>query len=643
MLYKITGKECWKQFMAKTVKIGPYSAYAIAVAAGYQGTEQEWLESLVGPQGAQGASITAAKIDENGHLIFTVHDPKTGTDTTIDAGSIDTTDAAQTVLQQIQQAGQDAVASVSQSVQQAANSAAQAAQSATDAQGSATSAAASEESAAASAAVVSANASNLQTVVDNLPAIKGAPAAAQSAAKSAEDAKTAAQQALGFRTLFSAVSPDENGDLDPSRPMTTPSAQASWTIESKGDRIQSVQVNGFTQQAGTGDASPENVREITVAAQDGTLPITLTGGQTVTENFKLTAPLCDGDKVKSCVPSGCDKTITVDGSAVAVTASGSDYVVTASDASANGNVYSEELAYLSLTDGQIVIPASSLPYGVTGVQAVNSWLQSNPQKMWYQSTAYTEQNDIPVQLETHNNGFVVLDGTQSGRLQSQSSGVKRMQFSARSYGLLCKPNQAMPLLCSQAVGGPTNNDTNRVQSGSSGNLYLSLDVFQGADASTSTANQYFAAQKSEGTPVSLLYPLAAPAVYAHDPVALVAVPYTEADATAAQQLAATPSTLPYIDSADVPMLLGDTGEAGTDAAGEPTAQPMTLAAPLSTALPVAGTYVVSSQDSTTVLVSLKAMQDGGNAATLGGMTLEDIKALISSMIEAAKTQEVNNV
>ena len=91
--------------MAKTVEIGPYSAYAIAVANGFSGTEQEWLASLVGPQGPQGASVTGAKIDASQHLIITVHDPATGGDTEIDAGEIGTTEAVQAVQQAIQQAG----------------------------------------------------------------------------------------------------------------------------------------------------------------------------------------------------------------------------------------------------------------------------------------------------------------------------------------------------------------------------------------------------------------------------------------------------------------------------------------------------------------------------------------------------------
>lgn len=173
--------------MAKTVKIGPYSAYAIAVAAGYQGTEQEWLASLVGPQGVQGASVTGAQIDENGHLILTVHDPQTGTDSQIDAGSIDTTGAVQSVLQQIQQAGQDAVDSVSQSVQKAASSASEAENSANQAAQSASKAAASQSAAAGSAAKAgqsATDAANSATV-----SARSADAAAGSAAKAAQSAE----------------------------------------------------------------------------------------------------------------------------------------------------------------------------------------------------------------------------------------------------------------------------------------------------------------------------------------------------------------------------------------------------------------------------------------------------------------------
>ena len=40
--------------MATRMEIGPYSAYAIAVKNGFEGSEEEWLKSLVGPQGPKG-------------------------------------------------------------------------------------------------------------------------------------------------------------------------------------------------------------------------------------------------------------------------------------------------------------------------------------------------------------------------------------------------------------------------------------------------------------------------------------------------------------------------------------------------------------------------------------------------------------
>ena len=50
--------------MATKMEIGPYSAYAIAVKNGFEGSEEEWLKSLVGPQGPKGETgATGAKGD----------------------------------------------------------------------------------------------------------------------------------------------------------------------------------------------------------------------------------------------------------------------------------------------------------------------------------------------------------------------------------------------------------------------------------------------------------------------------------------------------------------------------------------------------------------------------------------------------
>lgn len=438
----------------------------------------------------------------------------------------------------------------------------------------------------------------------------------KNATEQAQKAIDAAKEATGFRKFFSCILPDENGNIDPSRPMTTPSAQPSWTIESKGDRIQSVRVNGpggmrmvafqldgtknwttsttstrgksrwalsaadmgvslnapstnndvaqifssafaaiaangtFNLSAGIAVDISGNLRvydpECDTSLSDWKaklndnpllvwavpagesqatglyIPIQARGHEYRCQCLPLTEALASGDNVQSNVPSGCDKAITLDGSAVQVSQSGSAYVATAENAVAGGSVYANGLANLSLLSGQVSIPSASFPDTVTSAQTANEWLQDNPQTVYYQSIAYTEQTDVPVELETHANGNV----------------------------------------------------------------------------------------------------------YAHPAVDLVAVPYTQADVDAANQLANTPSTLPYIEDSDVPMLLNESDETQTAES----------VAPIASALPVAGTYVVSSQEGTTVQVSLKAMQDGGDASTFGGKTVEELVALQSPKLNNVLTQ-----
>lgn len=631
MLYKITGKECWKQFMAKTVKIGPYSAYAIAVAAGYQGTEQEWLASLVGPQGAQGASVTGAQIDENGHLILTVHDPKTGTDTQINAGSIDTTNAAQAVLAQIQQAGQDAVGSVSESVQQAANSASAAAQSATEAQGSAASAKQDADNATASAAVVTENAQNLQNVTDNLAAIQGAASNAQAAAQSAAEAAQSAQQALGFRTFFSAVSPDENGDLDPSRPMTTSAAQASWTVKSKGDRIQNVRVNGFTQDGVSGGSR--------------LVQYVITGK----ENW---VHYSTNTKKKRFV-------LTIEISAIGNSAVFSTFYLSGTTTSTYN-----EIPGLAVNQTQLYIYDAE--YSDKTIEEWKQHLQDlynvgTPVTVWYYPSDSAQATGlyIPIQAQGHKyrcqclpltealvSGDNVQSNVPSGCDKSITLNGSRSETWVQNgaNGAYQLSNQTFPATESNSVLADILSSYLAVKSASGvygGSVGISINT--SGKLSLKLPDGASPTEYLPGHPLSVWYrsedykehsdiPVelethANGAVYAHQAVELAAVPYTEADVAAAQQLANTPSTLPAIDNPDVPMLLD-----AADNMDSADVQVMALAA---NAVPVAGTYVVSSQDNTTVQVTLKAMQNGGDAATLDGHTWADIQKLISDAVASA--------
>lgn len=593
---------------------------------------------------------------------------------------------------------------------------------------------------------VEANAGNIQAVVDNLDAIKAAPGQAKAAAASAAAAQQAAQEALGFRTFFSAVTPDANGDLDPSRPMTTPSA-ASVTVKSKGDRIQSVQVDGFTTQAGTGDPSPANVREINTAGlqmltavMDGSededwalvfqgngfyatvpnftnstsslqitgrvfssympeitstsiyngsasigvaaytannklclrikgiasvqdlrdylaqnpltvwyvpddlsqatglyIPIQAQGHEYRCQMMELTAPLCNGDKVESCVPSGCNKRIVLDGSEdegwISSPVSDGVYrwginagnvipgLIAATSNASKVGVLSNQFVEMAAdqtykrVDGISVDTSGNLRvYDSSCYSDLIAWkekLASNPLIVWYRSTAYTEQNDIPVQLETHQYSYKVLTGTESGWFASS------VQNNRVAIPLTDAKASSSPI-CSVYNASSVAATPHSIYVDSNKNMGITDPRFTDID----TAKEILRSEQPQ-----VVYTLANPAIYAHDPVTLVAVPYTDADVSAANQLANTPSMLPNTDSPDVSMLL--------DAANNvesAVVQTMALAA---NAVPVAGTYVVSSQDGTTVVVSLKAMQDGGDAATLGGMTLDEIKQLISDAVTAA--------
>lgn len=468
------------------------------------------------------------------------------------------------------------------------------------------------------AQIVQQNAQNLQNLTDNLEAVQNAAANAQAAAASAQAAQKAAQEALGFRTFFSAITPDTNGNLDPSRPMTTPSAQASWTIESRGDRIQSVQVNGFAQQAGTGDPSPANVRGITVAAQDKTLPVTLTGHKTVTETLSLTLPLCNGDTVESCVLSGCDKKIVLDGSGYwQATGSNGQYYsdIMADPVASNtvlGYVFSDTLHRDTAANGYTgtvcicVNQNGNICVTLPGGASPASYFMEHPAIVYYRSSAYTEAADIQVQFESHQNGYAVFTG---GASESWTQERTRFWTSVQGASL---DSARKSVLCSVGVFNASASTTSFVCFVSGGKFFFYPD--QSQSWTVQSFKSWLSGLSSAGTPMQVVYPLATTEVYARDPVTLVAVPYTSADVAAANQLASTPSTLPAIDGPDVPMLL--------DAAEPEQAAPAVLAA---NAIPVAGTYVISSQDNTTVLVSLKAFQDGGDAATLGGLTAEDIK------------------
>ena len=121
--------------MAKVQEIGPYSAYAIAVKYGYQGTEEEWVKeqeanrkaaeasAAAAAQSAKDAAASASGVAQSGQqAVQSIKDAQTAAEQAID-----------TAKQQAVQAAQAEAEKAATSAGQAASSAAEAAQSATNA------------------------------------------------------------------------------------------------------------------------------------------------------------------------------------------------------------------------------------------------------------------------------------------------------------------------------------------------------------------------------------------------------------------------------------------------------------------------------------------------------------------------------
>ena len=229
--------------------------------------------------------------------------------------------------------------------------------------------------------------------------------------------------------------------------------------------------------------------------------------------IELNAPLFDGDSLKVDGKSGCDKQIKLDGFAVQVVASGGDYAVSADDAA--GPAYASGLAGLTVSDGVIIIPDSSFPASVTDASTANSWLQDNPQTVFYRSTSYSQENDIPVALESHVKKLKLFDGTED------------LSYNARGYFEHIIPGD----VSSDIDEGPATKKTQKASHGTIANAdgrpgsnyywaytenHISKIRLKPAGVSDIPGlKSFLSSQHSLGTPVQVVYELATPVSYAH--------------------------------------------------------------------------------------------------------------------------------
>ena len=149
----------------------------------------------------------------------------------------------------------------------------------------------------------------------------------------------------------------------------------------------------------------------------------------------------------------------------------------------------------------------------TNVEELKTYLSAHPLTVYYQSTAYDGTNGLDVCQTKCQTGFVELDGTENWRLESETNcflldrGLLNGKFDHNEATVICDRyksgtyiNRTTPCVYTYNYGGAS--------LGFADNQYDSVDSWK----------SYLAAQKAAGTPVQVAYQLAAPEVYATDPV-----------------------------------------------------------------------------------------------------------------------------
>ena len=153
----------------------------------------------------------------------------------------------------------------------------------------------------------------------------------------------------------------------------------------------------------------------------------------------------------------------------------------------------------------------------TNVEELKTYLSAHPLTVYYQSTAYDGTNGLDVCLMKYQTGFVELDGTESNlqfNSKYQTLEIKGITTSGdpsqdNAYGVCISSHFAL-------VPPGTSTNLDKVVYGQP--KYNQIIIHDTSWNSLETAKAYLAAQKAAGTPVQIAYQLAAPEVYATDPV-----------------------------------------------------------------------------------------------------------------------------
>lgn len=147
----------------------------------------------------------------------------------------------------------------------------------------------------------------------------------------------------------------------------------------------------------------------------------------------------------------------------------------------------------------------------TEVSDFTAWLAAHPLTVYYQSTAYDGTNGLDVCLTEYQTDFVELDGTEASHI---FEGMFYLDYSA-SWPT---PANRVNGVCSHYPYGAYGKGKIGLTDNGAAVVYNPNGDYTGDEGGLANWKAYLAAQKAAGTPVQVAYQLAAPEVYATDPV-----------------------------------------------------------------------------------------------------------------------------
>lgn len=162
--------------------------------------------------------------------------------------------------------------------------------------------------------------------------------------------------------------------------------------------------------------------------------------------------------------------------------------------------------YLSTTINIIITD-----FACSTVEELKAKLTENPVIVYYQSTAYDGTNGLDVCMTKYQTGFVELDGTEASHI---FEGMFYLDYSA-SWPT---PANRVNGVCSHYPYGAYGKGKIGLTDNGAAVVYNPNGDYTGDEGGLANWKAYLAAQKAAGTPVQVAYQLAAPEVYATDPV-----------------------------------------------------------------------------------------------------------------------------